>query len=195
MGYIASGGAGIALLVQLARARSSYSQLAVNDSVHELAGCLHTLNAILAGSDAEGLNGLRSTVHAVDGDHLVQILDYVGNQRRRGTKGRKTPIHCGVIGKACREKTAFSGSRETDSHADFVQQMVTYYGFDTERANALDASTEAWIAAPITKTDGDVEGVLYCDSIQRGFFTQDRCKAIGYAAVGIAFFLGKRYPD
>lgn len=140
-GYIAGGGAGVALLVQLARARSAYSQLLLKDSVHELAGCLHTLNAILAGSDIEGLEGLRSTVHAVDGDHLVQILDYVGNQRRTGTQGRKTPIHCGVIGKACREKAIFSGSRETDNHPDFLQQMVKHYGFDTERAKALDAPT------------------------------------------------------
>jgi hypothetical protein len=194
-GIVAGIGAVVAFLAQLGRAKSTYSQLAVKDSVHELAGCVHTLNAILIGADRDALQGLPLTVHAVDGDYLVQILDYVGNQRKAGTKARRTPIHCGVIGKACGEKAAFSGCRTTDNHEDFVRQIVKHYGFDLERAKALDASTQAWIAAPLIKGDGSVEGVLYCDSLQRDFFTEDRCVAIGYAAVGIVFFVGKRYPD
>jgi putative methionine-R-sulfoxide reductase with GAF domain len=60
---------------------------------------------------------------------------------------------------------------------------------------ALDHSTQSWMAAPLVQNGRDVEGVLYCDSTQRDFFTEERQRAIGYAAIGIAFFVAKAYPS
>jgi hypothetical protein len=194
-GVLAAAGASGALVAQLLKAKNGVAReiAAAQDALVGLTGCLHTLNAVVGAGQQD--HGFRSTVHAIDGDALVQCVDYVGDQRKRETFGRRTPIHCGVIGKAYREKAMLAGSRETDSYADFIRQMIQVYGFDADRARALDPMTQSWIAAPLIQNGNDVEGVLYCDSTQPGFFTEERQRAIGYAAVGIAFFVGKAYPD
>jgi hypothetical protein len=193
-GTVIAGGAALGLMIQLHKARRTYAQQKQKDGVHDLAGCLHTLNAILLGSEDNSSAGLRSTVHVPDGSgQLVQALDYVGDQRKKKTKGRKMPIYCGVVGRACRERAAFSGSRTTDVHDDFINQMISTYGFDKEGAQRLDPSTKAWMASPLVASNGDVEGVLYLDAKQSAFFTDERQQAVAFASVGIAFFVGLRY--
>jgi hypothetical protein len=193
-GTISASGAALALGFQLMKLRRTYAQQIARDGIHDLAGCLHTLNAILIGGEKEVEKvGLRSTVHVTVGKDLVQALDYVGDQRKKNTQGRRMPVNCGVIGKACREKDVFFGSRTADSYEDFLQQMIKLYSFDEEGAKRLDPLTQAWIAGPLMDRSGNVEGVLYCDCKQRDFFTEERQRAIAFGAAGIAFFVGLRY--
>ena len=90
-------GVGVALVGQLGKTVIKYRHDASKKSLHDLAGCLHTLNAILAGAFDEKKLGLRSTVWvpSADKQELIQALDYVGNQRKKNKAGRKSPQRSG----------------------------------------------------------------------------------------------------
>jgi hypothetical protein len=78
-------------------------------------------------NEADG--GLRSTIHVPDGDDtLVQVLDYVGDQRGGATKGRRFSVSCGAIGKACRERQACGGARDTEDREAFIRELIREYG-------------------------------------------------------------------
>jgi hypothetical protein len=102
-GWIVLTGTAVAALSQIGKAvRKAYLESSAN-SPHHLAGCLHTLNGVLlAGSDIQTA-GLRSTVYVPDStsgrpNHLIQALDYVGDQRqkdrmRREADGQRRSVH------------------------------------------------------------------------------------------------------
>jgi hypothetical protein len=191
-GTVAAIGVGLSVGSQITKAVLGYKAQKSKSSMHDLAGCLHTLNGILLADDKNA--GLRATVHVPDGeDQLVQVLDYVGDNRKPKTEGRRRPINCGVIGKACREREAFCGHRTTDKYEDFLQQMVRVYSMTDAQARALDPATQAWMAAPLPGANNAIEGVLYLDSTDRAFFTEARQAAIVYGSVAIAFYVGLRY--
>jgi hypothetical protein len=191
-------GAAGAFLGQLGKAMSKAAREAQSSQLHELAGCLHTLNAVLLRGDRNETAGLRTTLYIPDpkqGDttHLLQRLEYVGDDRKKNTQGRKLPVNVGAIGKAFRLKTAECASRQTDVTDDFVAQMMKDYAFSDQQARALDTATQSWIAVPLVSERGRVEGVLYCDSKQRDFFDDKRQEDTVSAAAGIALFAGLRY--
>jgi putative methionine-R-sulfoxide reductase with GAF domain len=106
----------------------------------------------------------------------------------------------GVAGQAFRQAQLnpdapqlFAGSRTTQNHDAFLKQMVTDYGFSQDDALNLSQSTMSWLAFAIAR-NGTVYGVLYCDSKQADFFTDERKEDLLHAMVGIAYFVGLRYP-
>src|SRR5262245_15490374 len=66
-----------ALVLQAFKANATYREQVRKDSVHELRGCLQTLETVLLGPDLEPNRrlavGLRLTIHIPDGKgHLIQ---------------------------------------------------------------------------------------------------------------------------
>lgn len=165
--------------------------------IHALEGALHVLNQCLLDTSASSTAPppkLRLTIHVPtpDGQHLVQLLDYVGDQRRKKTKGRKTRANCGVIGEALRTKGMSRGSREDPDYERYISELITRWHFTEEDARNLDAASMAWLALPITDGQGKVAGVLFADSVDKGFFTDDRSLVAMTAATGIAEFVKLR---
>ena len=203
-GLFTASTAAAGLGVQGLKARALFRQLQRDRSLHDLEGCLHTLETILLGTDLAPPRraevGLRLAIHVPDGTgNLVQAMNYVGDQRSGGGAGRSMPENVGIVGQAYRQAKleptlqVLEDHRTTEHYADFVNQMVTDYAFSPEAARQLSAATMSWLAIAIPHHDGRVEGVLYCDSKQAGFFTDVRQADILHATVGIAYFIGLRY--
>jgi hypothetical protein len=195
--------AGLGLAVQGLKARTLLAELERQDSLHDLQGCLQTLETIVLGPDIEPVRraaaGLRLTIHVPNGDgSLVQVMGYVGDQRGGAGAGRMMPETVGIVGEAYRQAKlqpnlqVFADKRTSNDHEAFVAQMVTDYAFTPDAARRLSPATMSWIAIAIPH-DGDVEGVLYCDSKKPDFFTEGRKEDILHATVGIAYFVGLRY--
>lgn len=196
-----------ALTVHALKARRTYRDQLEKDSIHELRGCLMTLDAVLLGPDLDPARrtavGLRLTIHIPDGeDSLVQALDYVGDQRlpAGGGVGRRLSSNVGIVGRAYRQaqldpdapQSILSDSRETENYDAFLDQMIREYGFAPDVARQLNPATMSWAAVAIS-TRGTVEGVLYCDSKVADFFSDSRKEDILHATAGIAYFVGLRY--
>lgn len=203
-GLFTAGTAAAGLTVQGFKARALVTQLGRDQSLHDLEGCLHTLETILLGPDLEpsrrSTAGLRLTVHVPDGSgNLVQAMNYIGDQRGSGGAGRCMPENVGIVGQAYRQAKleptlqVLEDHRITEHYDDFVNQMVTGYAFSPEAARQLSAATMSWLAIAIPHHEGRVEGVLYCDSKEAEFFTDARQADILHATVGIAYFIGLRY--
>lgn len=186
-GWIVAAGVLVAGLSQLVKAVRRWKLDAAKDSPHDLAGCLHTVNAILCSVGAIPRALVFDPPFTFPmGSRLVQALDYAGDQRKKNTKGRRRSVNVGAIGKAFRERAAICAHRVNENHDDFVNLMVTIYGYSEDQARALEPSTMSWMAVPLKSTSGDVEGVLYCDCKVRDFFTEDRQAVVIFAAIGIA---------
>ena len=163
------------LLMALAvtKAAIQWRQKSVRDSPHELEGCLYTLYDILvAGSRADP--GLRVTVHVPrgDGKNLIQVVDYVGSQRKRKTSGRLTPISCGITGRAYRTKEPADLQRASDNTEEYIRVLVASQGFTDEQARNVDHSTMSGYAAPLLSADGSVAGIVYRGRDLAGFLQQ-----------------------
>lgn len=168
-------------------------QKAVQDSPHELEGCLYTLHDILI-TAGQTDPGLRITVHVPrgDGKHLVQALGYVGSQRKQTTVGRLTPVSCGITGRAYRMKKPVDLRRGNDDVNAYIQQLMETQGFTEEQARAVDHSTMSGYAFPLAAPDGTVEGIVYADAVAPDFFTADRISTINSACSGIARFIQRK---
>jgi hypothetical protein len=194
----------LALVVQGFKARAAYLEQVRKDSIHELEGCLHTLETVLLGADIEPAKraaaGLRLTIYIPDGSgKLEQAMDYVGDQRTSNAAGRKIPENVGVAGQAFRhaqlhpdDPKLFQGARVGPDQAAFIAQMVADYSFSAADARKLNAETQSWIGFAIVG-NGKIHGVLYCDSKQADFFTLSRRNDVLHGVVGIAYFVGLRY--
>lgn len=165
-------------------------------SLHDLEGCLYTLHAALTGGGAHDGN-LRLTFHRpMNGDtEFEQLTDYIGDKPKSGRVGRKFPAKSGVIGRALLEKEPWYSFRETDDFEEGVKELVEEWDYDEWLARKLNPNVRAWMAVPFTNDrTKDVEAVMYLDSTDRGFFDSSRIQLITDAAIGIAYFIGKRYP-
>jgi hypothetical protein len=166
---------------------------------HELAGCLYTLHSVLTvdAGEGEGAHNLRITIHRAldDGEKLVQILDYVGDGRGGPTAGREFLANCGSIGQALRTKEAVLGKRTEIDYEKYVDELVRIWHYTEVQARKMNHQTMSWSSVPLAlEGNGSrIEAVLYLDSTNPDFFTEERLNAILAASVGIARFVKKRY--
>ena len=194
LSVIIGSGTVIVLLFTAIRAGLQYRERARKESLHDLEGCLHPLHTILVGKEQDA--GLRITIHVpvANGTKLQQVLDYVGHERGGRTAGRTFPVQSGVTGKAFREHDPFVASRENDDYEKYIEELVKRWNYTEADARKLNPATMAWMAIPlIDECTNTVEGVLYLDALKRDFFNPDRQVLGVLAAIGIAFFVGKRY--
>ena len=167
--------------------------------LHELSGCLFTLHGLLTAALPRDVCDpkLRITLHVPieDGQKLQQVLDYVGNDRSKNTAGRKFLANCGAVGEALRLKQPVSGKRANDNYEEYVKELIQDHHFTEKDARKMDRDTMCWMANPffVEGNDDKVEAVLYLDSVDREFFTDEREQLIICACSGIARFVKRRY--
>lgn len=167
------------------------------DQIHSLEGCLHTLHAFLMETVHDDTDpGIRITIHVPTkkGDELIQVLDYIGNQRATKTAGRRFKVQSGIIGLAYREGKVLCASRVKASHEEFVRELVTTWGYSESDARKINPATMSWLAVPLCpagKTKADA--VVYVDSLLPGFLEQSERQAlVATACDGIARFVDSR---
>lgn len=177
----------------------SYRNKGVAESKHELEGCLQTLHAVLAtGAPPEPAHRLRITMHVpIDGGQfLEQAMEYVGDQRGGSTVGRRTPSNCGIIGRAFNSppgEDVLVASRPSDNREEYVRELIEKYHFPEKQARAVDASSMSWMALTLRDFGGKVKGIVFCDSVDKDFFTTERQYLAMAACVGIAQFVEQKY--
>jgi hypothetical protein len=183
-----------ALVLNFVKGAVSLAALRRKESPHELEGCLHTLHSVLLSSwEAEGK--LRIALHVPVGQGLLeQVTEYIGDTPKPGRVGRRFPANAGIIGRAFRENDNFVSQRENDNYEEYVKELVESWNYTEDLARLLNPAVMSWMAVPFhDPVRRKVEGILYLDSTNRDFFTDERQALILRAAAGIAVFIGRRY--
>lgn len=163
------------------------------DHVHALEGALHVTHQLLMVCDNIASDPkLRITIHAVSGNCLVQVLDYVGNQRSKRTAGRHTPANCGIIGLALKNKELATGNRMSTVLQDYHDELVDKWHYTPDAAQKLDGHAMSWLAIPLINNKNTVVAILFADSVDPDFFTELRCAYASYAAAGLSDFVTHR---
>lgn len=172
-------------------------------SIHDgLFGALYVLYGGVENyrqKDGHSNGGLRVTIHRIVEDkkkeypeELEQLLPYIGGSN--GCKpGRRFSIRSGIIGKAAREKAVFSSYRENDDYELFVKELVSIWSYTEEDAKKLTSDRKSWMAVPIFGKDDIVIGVVYLDSNEKDFFTDNVQEIIINACTGVADYISNRY--
>jgi len=185
--------AGVVFIVTCLKHIAAFKKASKKESLHELEGCLHTLHAALlpAGSI------LRITIHVPveEGRRLEQVTNYVIDPADGKTAGRRFAVQSGVAGAAFRRNEMLAGERSADDHEKYILELISKWNYSEEDARKCNMGTKSWFAIPIPEPGNNqkVQGVIYFDSDQQKFFTDDRQILAMSAAVGIARFIDKRY--
>ncbi|MGV3519081.1 GAF domain-containing protein [Luteitalea sp.] len=195
--WIAGSCAVLTCVFTITRAVVAWTKQARRESLHELRGCLMTLHALLVETDRPGevvRTGLRLTVHVPSADHreLVQVLDYVGDTRGGRTAGRRLPVHCGIAGHVYRTGDAYHAQRQDGDYEAYVRDLVEQWAYSEPQARRVDPASMSWMAVPLA-SGARIEGILYLDAREPGFFTESRQDLILRAAVGVARYVAERY--
>jgi len=141
---------------------------------------------------------LRITVHRVvprkgaPSEELEQIVPYVGGGVRSGV-GRTFSIRSGVIGRAVREKKPFAASHDAPDRAQFVQELVSKWGYTEHDAEQVSLERRAWMAVPILGSPKEVVAVIFLDSDNEAFFTSDLQSFIVLSCEAVADYIRETY--
>jgi len=191
-------GTAVATVLGVVGAFVAIGEEARKESVHELAGCLETLVAVINPPTAKDYDPrIRATLHrSVEGETAFeQVLDYVGDDRGGRTGGRRLPGNAGLIAKVLAEREAIAVSRPVANHEMYIKELQTNWGYTEEQARARDMSAMSWMAVPL-EHNGQIGGVLFLDSTKPDFFYEEtRQRAVIASAVGIAKFAVRRYTQ
>jgi hypothetical protein len=199
----------ITLILGLLRTWVTLSkQIAERSQASDLEASLHTLHAILVHMPQQTTiefgsgvppPSLRITIHRLvkEGEQLEQVVDYVGdNRRRKNTAGRHFSATSGIIGKAVREREPQVGRRVSDDREKFVKELILNWGYTDKQARSISHDSRSWMAIPLFDPDdeaGPVMGVLFLDSVEGDFFNALRQELAKSACIGIARFVQTRY--
>ncbi len=181
------------LLLTGRKAYQTYKKDAAEERVHALEGALHVAHRVIMECETIHVDPkLRITIHAVDGASLVQVIDYVGDQRSTGTAGRRTPSHCGIIGLALKTKQLAQGRRSTEKLQDYQDELVSKWLYAPEAAKKLDPHSMSWLAMPLMDSKGKTAAIVFADSVDPDFFTDLRCLFAMTAVAGLSEFVKHR---
>jgi hypothetical protein len=167
----------------------------------ELAGCLHVLHRMIykaKGFDPSDVTKLRITLHKVDGDNLVQLLDYVGGDadddgKHGRTARRKFLIHSGIIGRVARMCVPRILDRLQDqSFDDWVRHLVEHLGMKDADARKTNPSRFAFMGVPLM-TSGKVDAVVYFDATESGFFDDATVALVLEGCAGLSTYANEKY--
>jgi hypothetical protein len=166
-----------------------------------LTGALYVLyTAIFAtmGEAEPPSRRLRITVHRVvprrgaPPEELEQIVPYVGGGAHSGV-GRTFSIRSGIIGRAVRERKPFAAFHAFVDRAQFVQELVSQWGYTEHDAEQVSIERKAWMAVPILGGPGEVVAVVFLDSDDQGFFTAGLQSFIVISCEAIASYIRETY--
>lgn len=84
--------------------------------------------------------------------------------------------------------------RRLDGDAEaHISDLVTNWGFSTDRARRVDPTVQSWMAVPLQTPEAGVEAVVFLDAQKREFFTENRQLLVLGACGGLALFVRQRY--
>lgn len=85
---------------------------------------------------------LRATLHVPveRGRALIQVIDYVGNDRAGHTGGRRFPANAGLVAQVLQAGSGLAASREIANHEVYVRELVEKWGYTEEAARRRDMS-------------------------------------------------------
>ncbi|HET7461530.1 MAG TPA: hypothetical protein VFJ82_09775 [Longimicrobium sp.] len=192
----------IANLVKVLNAHAQDAEQAKKQEHPGLAGALHAVHGAISGRlglTREDLGRLRMTIHGVvppqrkgqSSEEIEQLLPYVGG--RGSEAGRRFSIRSGITGKAVRECAPFAASRRSEDYTEFIRELVSDWAYTEDDARKLSPDRRSWMAVPIFGSRGSVAGVVYCDSNERDFFTDEVRMLIVHACDGITAYIAEVY--
>lgn len=190
--------------LKIHRARKNDRDRDQKESPADLLGCTEVLYQTIQhvfGTNA-AVSRCRVTIHRViplrpgeqpTQQELEQVIPYVGGANVGGGKGRKFPIHAGIIGRAARTRQIHTGIRENNDHEKFIGELVEKWGYCDADARGLSPDRRSWMAVPISGPDKSVTGVVYLDSDEPEFFTDPVQKFVIDGCIGVANYVNERY--
>lgn len=171
----------------------------------DLLGCiLPVYESLLAVRHRDGHSDtgrLRITIHRIDhGAKMAeQCVDYVGETDSARKAGRTFNLSQGIIGYAARMKEPVIVERTAVKDEEYLASLMKEWSYTRQEAEALDRSRWSFVAFPILGDDGPTStqsiGVLYADSTDPKFFTDEIQLLVLAATVGMAKFISMRYPS
>jgi putative methionine-R-sulfoxide reductase with GAF domain len=190
----------IASLVKVLNARAQDAAQKRNEEHEGLLATLHVLHGAVR--SRVGLNShhdgkLRATIHRVlsgeGGDQSVerveQLLPYIGGTGN--SAGRTFSVRSGIIGKAVRERSAFTASRVAADYEAFLVELVRDWSYTPEDARKLSPDRRSWMAVPISGEGGAVVAVVYLDSNESDFFGTEVQRVVLEACTGITTYINE----
>jgi len=168
-------------------------------SPEDLSGCLTVIYhevATCAKPDGGKLakDHFRVTLHRCDGEQLEQIVQYVGATKCNGNLGRRFSCRSGIIGKAVLQKKTQVAQRADGDFESYLKELVTIYHVPEADAKLLTQDRRSFMAVPITNKENESIGVVYADSNDRDFFTEEIQDRIIAGCFGVAEYIETRYP-
>lgn len=202
-----TGVAGVVLLIVIGVVKliQGYAKDKIADDTQRLDGlhaALHVIHSVVRhnrGFSRNDRERLRVTIHRVvkagehggSPDEIEQLLNYVGG--KGGGAGRRFSVRSGITGQAVREGSVLAGSRNNNDHEAYIRELVADWGYTEEDAKRLAIGRNSWMAVPIKYKGSEVTGVVYLDSDEKKFFTDEIKTLIVGACGGLAVFIDERY--
>lgn len=193
----------VANVVKVLHARAQDRERKRSDEYDGFRAALHVLFAAvccrcgIAEGDRSG-GRVRLTLHRVvprgkghPPEELEQLLPYLGGPG--SPPGRRFSIRSGIIGRAARERASIAATRQNDGYEAFVRELVRNWAYTEEDARSLSADRRAWMAVPILGTRGVLSAVVYLDSTDPAFFTQEVQDLVINCCEGIATYTMEAY--
>jgi hypothetical protein len=142
---------------------------------------------------------LRVTFHRVvepidNPEEIEQLVDYVGGSHSGA--GRKFDVHCGITGRAIRDKSLYTANARADA-AEWNRELVSNWGYTDANVRKLTMDRNSLIAVPVLSSRGrHAIGVVYLDSDLRNLFDAPGVEEmILRACAGIANYVNRRYEQ
>lgn len=170
----------------------------------DLLGCIlpfyKVLQAVRQRSGALGTGKLRVTIHRID--HLTktveQCVDYIGETEVARKAGRKFALSQGLVGQAARTNAPVVVEKSATSDEEHINILMKEFGYTRGEAEGLDRSRWSFMAVPILSGESpslQTIGVVYADSTDPKFFTEEIQQLMLAATSGVAAFVRIRYPS
>jgi hypothetical protein len=191
-----------ASLVKVLHARSQDAAQKRSEDYEGLLAALHVLHGAVrsrAGLEDSRNGTLRATIHRVvpgeggDGgaEEVEQLLPYLGGEG--GPAHRTFSVRSGITGKAVREKSIFTATRDLPDYETCLLEMVRDWSYTAEDARRLTPDRRSWMAVPISASGGAVQAVVYLDSSEINFFGAEVQRAVLDACSGITTYINEVY--
>jgi hypothetical protein len=164
----------------------------LNAAVHATyAGVAHRIKLSEA---TKARNGLRICMHrvAAQDEYLEQCTPYVGGKGR--PPGRRFSIRSGIIGKVALSGHPHVACRSCSDNEAFIRELATDWHYPIDEARTLTSDRQTWMGVPLKDHNDQVVAVVYFDSNQKGFFSEDVQEGIiEVCGTVLATFVRHRY--
>lgn len=141
----------------------------------------------------------RITVHRVvptteledDPEWLEMIVPYCGGLGK--PIGNRSSIRSGIVGKVVREKEPHTAKRPNQDYEQYVKELKSKWSYTDKAARRLSSDRMSWMAVPIKSKGDEVIAVIYLDSNDADFFTDEVQDLIMSASGGVATYIQEKY--